>query len=461
MERQIRAYSGGILELQSPIKIPGLRGTLELPLSDTSLLSRNNESDSVSVADSDSGRGIGHWTVLPLHRTVLEFLRQPDNMTVVITAQIASKHSWEPWGDGNLFVLKACQTWLRLLNIQEVQHIFSDRNVVMNVAYHSLRIERMAEGKRPYPWPEMESNQLLDDIDAQLCARNHYKDCWPYFWATQVDLDLALDLARIQKRWRFDFVAYAVFSNMPLLVERRIKEGAVNVNRDYGLPLLHFSLIFFDGWSRRTLQPAMTKLLLDHGAIASRTYHIDKDDKKMDSLAFLISNCFKERVHYENNFDADDVEQLVVMLLEKGANPNSRLLRPNNKSRELPVLYVVTILGLPPYNLLVILKKFITCGADPNPDNFTLLYNLVTWNVALHFDDWLWLLDHGATICESLVEKLYSPHYHDHALLDPACRKVHYYDRRARPLAKKYNPSWGIASLRPQDWLHRIGDWWP
>ena len=100
LERQIRSYSGGILELKSPIKV---RGTLRSPFSDTSLTSRNNESDSISVADSESGMGIGHWTVLPLHRTVLEFLRQPENMTVVITAQIASKHMWEPWG-GRAFI---------------------------------------------------------------------------------------------------------------------------------------------------------------------------------------------------------------------------------------------------------------------------------------------------------------------------------------------------------------------
>ena len=466
MERQIRSYSGGILELKSPVK---LRGTLERPYSDTSLTSRNSESDSVSVADSDSSMGIGHWTVLPLHRTVLEFLRQSDNMTVVIRAQIASKHMWEPWGDGHLFILNACQTRLRLPNSQEVQHISSDMNVVMDVAYHSYGIERMAEGKRPYPWPETQSNQLLDDIDAQLCARTHYKDCWPYLWASHVNF------AQLQKQWRFDFVAYAVFFNMPLLVERRIKEGAVNVNRDYGLPLLHFSLICFDGlsvlfggWSRRTLQPAMTKLLLDHGAIASRTYRIDEDCKKMDSLAFLISNC----EDYKSNkyeLDADDVEQLVVMLLEKGANPNSRLMEPRlilknyNEHLGQPVLYAVTGLGLPPYNLLVILKKLITCGADPNapvPGEMTLLDFLFTNDVALHFDGWLWLLDHGATISRSMVAVLYSADYSEHALRDPACRKAHYYHKKARPLAEKYNPSWGTASLGPRDWLHRIGGWW-
>ena len=471
LERQIRSYCGGILELKSPIKLPGPWGTLEPPLSDTSLSSRNSESDSVSVADPDSDSDIGHWTVLPLHRTVLEFLRQPDNMTVVITAQIASKNMWEPWGDGHLFILKACQTWLRLSNIQEVQHIYSDSDVVLHVTYHSHRIERMAEGKRPYPWPEMQCNQLLDDIDAQLCARKHYKDCWPYYWAAYAD-------PRVQKQWRFDFVAYAVYSNMPLLVKRRIKEGAVNVNRDYGLPLLHFSLICFDdrrvnfsGWSKRTLQPAMTKLLLDHGAVASRTYDIYKNGKNMDSLAFLIGNCLNHKSH-EHELDADDVEQLVVMLLENGANPNSRLseakvsLIRRNKLTGLPVLYVVTALGLPRYNLLIILKKLITCGADPNAlvapiaEERTLLDFLFINEEELHFDGWLWLLDHGATISKILAEILYSADYSEHALLDPACRKAHYYDKEARPLAEKYNPSWRTASLRPRGLLHRIGDWW-
>ena len=402
---------------------------------------------------------IGQWTVLPLHRTVLEFLRQPNNMTVVITAQITSKQRWEPLGDGHLFVLNACQTWLRLPDSQKVQQISSDMNTVMDVAYHSHGIERMAEGKRSYPWPEMQSNQLLDDIDAQLCARNRYKDCWPYLWATYMDLTL------IQKEWRFDFVAYAVLFNMPLLVARRIKEGAVNVNRDYGLPLLHFSLICSDVWNRRTLQPAMTKLLLDHGAIASRTYHIHRDCKKMDSLAFLISNC----EDHKDELDADDVEQLVVMLLQKGANPNSRLREPKlilknyNEHLGQPVLYAVIGLDLPPYNLLVILKELITCGADPNAryeSERTLLDILFAAGVALHFDGWLWLLDHGATITKPMVELLYSANYSEHALRDPACRKAHYYDRRARLLAGKYNPSWRTASLRPQHWLSRIGDWW-
>ena len=75
----------------------------------------------------------------------------------------------------------------------------------------------------------------------------------------------------IQKQWLFDFVASAVLFNMLLLVERRMKEGAVNVNRDYGLPLLNFSVICFDGGHKRKLRPAMPKLLLDHGADASRT----------------------------------------------------------------------------------------------------------------------------------------------------------------------------------------------
>ena len=127
------------------------------------------------------------------------------------------------------------------------------------------------------------------------------------------------------------------------------------------------------------------------------------------------------------------------------------------------MLYAVTRLGLPPYNLLVILKKTSTCGADPNapiPGEMTLLDFLFTSDVALHFDGWLWLLDHGATISKSMVEVLYSADHSEHALRDPACRKSHYYHKRARPLAEIYNPLWRKAPLRPRDWLHRIGDWW-
>lgn len=99
MERQIRSYTGGILELKSPTTILGLRRSLEPSSSDSSLSSQNRESDSVvdfvddsvQVADSESVTDVRQWTVLPLHRTVLEFLRQPDNLTVVITAQISSK----------------------------------------------------------------------------------------------------------------------------------------------------------------------------------------------------------------------------------------------------------------------------------------------------------------------------------------------------------------------------------
>ena len=87
----------------------------------------------------------------------------------------------------------------------------------------------------------------------------------------------------------------------------------------------------------------MTKLLLDHGAIASRTYDFYKDGKNMDSLAFLISNCVNHKSH-KRKLDANDVEQSVIMLLEKGANPNSRLseakvsLIRHNKLSGLPVL---------------------------------------------------------------------------------------------------------------------------
>lgn len=412
MERQIRSYTGGILELKSPTTILGLRRSLEPSSSDSSLSSQNRESDfvvdfvddSVKVADSESVTDVGQWTVLPLHRTVLEFLWQPDNLTVVITAQISSKRR-KPCGDGHLYILSACQTWLRLPSHQEAEmRMFSDEDIVMDVAYHSHWIERMEEGKRSYPWPEMQYHQLLDGIDAQLCARSGYKDCWPYFWAQSTCS------REIEKEWRFDFVAFAVLFDMPLLVERRIKEGALDVNREYGLPLLHFSVVCFDHSPRR-LRPAMTKLLLDHGAAASRTYRILDECKPIDSLAFLIYYCKKIR----NQADADDVEQVVRMLVRQGANPNSKLGEPKRiytSSGERvgePVLLLVAKLGLPPYNLLVILKELITHGADPNAQNGdeeTLLGILFTSGVALHFDGWLWLLDHGARITTRIVRFL-------------------------------------------------------
>ena len=161
----------------------------------------------------------------------------------------------------------------------------SDEDIVMDVAYHSLWVEQMAKGKRPYPWSEMQSNQLLDDVDVHLCANNHHKDCWPYQWATNVHSVL------IQKQLRFNFVAFAVLSNMPLLVGRRIRLGAVNVNRDYGLPLLFFSVICFDDGNRRTLRPAVTKLLLDRDADARQLCPILEGFEKMDVLAFLVYNC--------------------------------------------------------------------------------------------------------------------------------------------------------------------------
>ena len=101
---------------------------------------------SVNVEDSESGLSIGQRTVLPLHRTVREFLWQPEYLTVVITAQISSKEKrWRPYGDGHLYILNACQTWLRPPTIQEAQmRIALDKDVVMDVAYHSLWVERMA-----------------------------------------------------------------------------------------------------------------------------------------------------------------------------------------------------------------------------------------------------------------------------------------------------------------------------
>lgn len=297
---------------------------------------------------------IGQWTVLPLHQTVREFLRQPENLTIIITAQISSKERWEPCGYGHLYILIACQTWFRLPNTQDAQiRMSSDEDIVMDVAYHSLLVERMAEGKRPYPWSEMQSNQLLDDIDARLCAHNHYKDCWPYQWVTNVHSVL------IQKQWRFNFFAFAVLSNMPLLVGRRIRQGAVNVNRDYGLPLLFFSVICFDDGNRRTLRPAMTKLLLDHDADARQTCPNLEGFKKIDALAFLVYNCRE----YKGELDADDVEQVVEMLVQKGANPNGKLgdklhykwqwAEPRSEEPSLPA---IAKLGLPRYNLFLILK---------------------------------------------------------------------------------------------------------
>lgn len=54
----------------------------------------------------------------------------------------------------------------------------SDDNVVIDVAYHSLWIERMAKGKRPYPWSEMHACQIFDGIDAYLCAHNFNRAKW-------------------------------------------------------------------------------------------------------------------------------------------------------------------------------------------------------------------------------------------------------------------------------------------
>lgn len=108
---------------------------------------------------------------------------------------------------------------------------------------------------------------------------------------------------------------------MPLLVGRRLRQGAVNVNRDYGLPLLYFSVICFDGGNRRTLRPAVTKLLLDHDADARQTCPNLEGFKKMDVLAFLVYNCRE----YKGELDADDVEQVVEMLVQKAVNPNGKL----------------------------------------------------------------------------------------------------------------------------------------
>ena len=93
------------------------------------------------------------------------------------------------------------------------------------------------------------------------------------------------------------------------------------------------------------------------------------------------------------------------MLVQKGANPNGKL---GNKlhyklqwaeRRSEPSLLAIAKLGLPRYNLYLILKALITRRANPNardPQENTLLAILFTHGVALHIDDWLWLLDHGA-----------------------------------------------------------------
>lgn len=123
------------------------------------------------------------------------------------------------------------------------------------------------------------------------------------------------------KQLRSKFVAFAVLSNMPLLVGRRLRQGAVNVNRDYGLPLLFFSVICFDDGNRRTLRPAVTKLLLDRDADARQLCPILERFKKMDVLAFLVYDCRE----YKGELDADDVEQTVITLVQKGANPDGKL----------------------------------------------------------------------------------------------------------------------------------------
>lgn len=245
---------------------------------------------------------------------------------------------------------------------------------------------------------------------------------------------------------------------MPLLIERRIKEGKANVNRHYCLPLLHFSVIGFDGGDRG-LRPEMTKLLLEHSADASRMCHISYADgrgKAIDSLGFLVHDCLEFRDQLDG--DTDFLLQIVELLLQKGANPNGKLRERNwlewnlgDRPNGTPLVLAVVELGLLSYHLIVTLKAFITRGANPNARDAkykTLLDTVFTDGVAFRLDDWLWLLDHGAKINGCMAELLYNPYrslYSEHVLLKTACRKTRYYNSNGRHVAQSYNPSWSMV----------------
>jgi hypothetical protein len=93
LERQIRTFTGGLLELKPPLR---RRDESDTESEETEQRSNSGTDDSVlglvddfvSVAFSESASSIGQWTVQPLHQTVKEFLRQPKNLDLLFFASL-------------------------------------------------------------------------------------------------------------------------------------------------------------------------------------------------------------------------------------------------------------------------------------------------------------------------------------------------------------------------------------
>lgn len=468
IERQIRSYSGGMLELKPPgLSNNGGLGESPPPSRPQSSSSRGSSQNSgrdsiadslqdlISVNDCESGLYVGNWTVLPLHQTVREFLREPENIIASIKFQASSEQISHSGIDGHYYILNACLSWLRLPKKQDIPMILSDQEILLNVAYHSPCAERAAEGtlnpnKTTY-------DLLLDDLDDSLSTHFQRGDYWPYEWIILKHQIL------VKNHWGFDFLAFAVLFNMTILVERRLKEELINVRRTHHLPLLHFSVICFSDTKGTPLRPEMTQLLLDHGAEAGLTYHDRVGRHDMDALAFLLSSCKDSQ-----SLDMDDVIQVAHMLLEQGADPNGFVWQSGGGIRTWESTPLAACrLNSSPRQRFSLLKELISHGAQPNTHNWqgeTVLEALFQGSLedaVLPFEGWVWLLDHGARITKPMVEGglgIFADSRYKHALRDPRCRHPKYYDWRARHVAWKYNPSWSEASVFPKHWLYSMYD---
>lgn len=451
MERQTMTCTGGLLELQPPTHVTS-------PGTNSPATWRSSTQYSASTDGWEGG-----WTVQPLHQTVKEFLRKPNQLDFLLTEMHGHEKEGSAQLNGHLILLKSCQFWLArpAEQYRSIHIVPRTDELVKDVMYHAPRAE---ESLAACPV------DLLKDIDYRFILRSPDRECWPRSCAVSERTCVNFDIHD-----RCDFFAFAVASGMIKYVSARLAESrnpSIFLKRPSGYPILFFALSCPGHGADAKECPKMLELLLNYGASVKETIKGERWDAPVDPLVLYLNNS------YDHSWQAikEPFLKTVNILLSQKCNPNGRIctgpekrtVRIEGITASSPLFtfkrsfntwisvlsYVALLVDCDHESRFTLFQNLVEAGADlgaRSSDDLSLLDSLFLADVYLSLEAWVWLLEHGAKVTLRLAEQLVQAP--NHPLSSPPCRKMEFYEWRAIEYAWASNPQWHNRIINPTHWV--------
>ncbi|KAL6821892.1 hypothetical protein J3E69DRAFT_339512 [Trichoderma sp. SZMC 28015] len=318
-----------------------------------------------------------------LHRSAKDFLLKHNFLDALFPP---GEHTQKPQGNGHSFILLFARAWFQFpLSLWD--QIRCQFQVIPEIAFHAAQLESTmdaSEAATIFP--------VLDDIDRQAAIKCKYRECWPVEWFYMSNY------GKID-HWHFTFPAFASAMDMRGYMAHRIRKAEdINdlnyfLNLKNGRPLLHFS-VYLTGQEPK---PKMTEFLLDQGADANAKFE-DKTAIESLVLGHGPSAC-------------EPHLNIMKLLIERGANPNSRYYpHGDNKYQWYPLLHIVAHdYGMDVSQRVDFMKLLYSKGADLNSvdsNNSSFLEVLYSDETIMPADEWDWLLNHKAKITKTMVSSV-------------------------------------------------------